>query len=95
MKLNFGIMLSLKEAGGLNTAYIPLILLNAAIPLAFARVLHRRRYALEEESNINSIGALYDGKRGFGQIWLLPIAFCIRRTVFIALTVFVLDKPNI
>ena len=80
-----------------------LIVLNL-LPFLFAKVLHKNRETLESEATIAKYGTLYEGmsvKETLDSpprqrhIWIQPLIFMFRRTLFIVLTVLLFDYPVI
>ena len=80
---------------------ITLIVLNL-LPILFAKVLHKNRETLETEETIQKYGTLYEGltvkatldsPQKQRHIWIFPLIFMFRRTLFIVLTVLLFDYP--
>ena len=92
-----------KEASQMAISIIMLIVLNL-LPFLFAKVLHRNRETLVSEVSLAKYGTLYEGlnlketqdttpkKR---KIWLHPLIFMFRRSLFIVLSVLLFDHPVI
>ena len=78
------------------TAIALIIIVNFVVYL-FYRVLKRQNEKLEEEDNQKSIGSLYNGKNvrmGEHRMHMYPIAFFLRRGLFIAASVYLFDYPQ-
>ena len=73
------------------------------LPLLFAKLLHKNKETLSSEETRAKIGTLYEGlnleetkdrypkKR---QIWVHPLMFMFRRTIFIAISVLLFNYPS-
>ena len=85
----------------MSISIITLIVLNL-LPLLFAKILHRNQETLNSEDTLAKYGTLYEGlnlketkdsppkKRA---IWLNPLFFMFRRSLFIVLSVLLFDYP--
>lgn len=75
------------------------IFISIAVPAVLAWVLYKYRESLHEETKVKAIGTMYLGRRVVNNldernVWIYPIIFFSRRTIFIAATVFLIDYPN-
>lgn len=72
--------------------------LFSIVPLWYARVLSKNSKELEADISVRKFGSLYDNKNVNSerdhQIWFFPIAFFYRRTAFVAITIFLFDRPD-
>ena len=74
------------------------------LPFFYARILYKAKDRLRKEKNRKKIGTLYDGLRTHilpkigkerirNPVWWFPVAFMLRRTAFIMVTVLLFDYP--
>ena len=102
LKLNMSAMVVLKSAesaGALDITVAVLILfvLNS-IPIVLSKLLYNNTDMFEDEMFTKKYGTLYQG-RNVSQdrdhnIFLSPLVFFYRRTLFVAITVFLFDYPS-
>ena len=87
-----------KAAGDVITSLGLLLLLNGA-PFAFMYAMRLRKNSLSKEETIKSIGSIYAGKniksRSDQCLWLYPMIFFWRRTIYIVITVYLFDWPGL
>ena len=86
---------------------IVLLVLIAFIPLIYTYVLYKRRSELGKEEMKSKYGSLYKGltlaslskqneeedTTNYHKVWLFPLFFLVRRSAFIAITVFLFEYP--
>lgn len=76
-------------------ASITLAIINLS-PIVLCWVIYRYRNSLMEEDNRKAFGTLYQGRKTEDKnhrIMLYPIAFFYRRTIFVAVTIYLFDYP--
>eukprot|EP00353_Schmidingerella_taraikaensis_P000698 CAMPEP_0185592168 /NCGR_PEP_ID=MMETSP0434-20130131/67024_1 /TAXON_ID=626734 ORGANISM="Favella taraikaensis, Strain Fe Narragansett Bay" /NCGR_SAMPLE_ID=MMETSP0434 /ASSEMBLY_ACC=CAM_ASM_000379 /LENGTH=200 /DNA_ID=CAMNT_0028217763 /DNA_START=98 /DNA_END=700 /DNA_ORIENTATION=- len=87
-----------KAIGDVAPAIAILAVLNGA-PLVFYIALRRNKDSLDTETTKNSIGSIYAGKNlaseGRNALVYHPWAFFLRRLIFVVITVFKFDQPQI
>ena len=101
LKLNLNAFITLKayttnNTGEKATAIVILTLINL-VPIILARLLFKRKDKLEDEVNFSRYNTIYKGKRVDNEknhhVWLFPIAFFYRRTIFICAMVYLFEWP--
>jgi len=99
LKLNMSGFVAVKLATGLNIDLmigVGIIAFINFVPLKFFMILYNNHYELADEAFVKKSGTLVLGKRvddDDHKIWAFPIMFFFRRTLFIVVTVFLLDYP--
>jgi len=99
LKLNMSGWVAVKLNTGLNIDLmiaVGIIAMINFVPLKFFMILYNNHYELEDEAFVKKSGTLVLGKRvddDDHKIWAFPIVFFYRRTLFIIVTVFLLDYP--
>ena len=101
LKLNLNAMTALKfysasETGERITAIAILLMINL-VPLILSRILYKKAKVLESAENLTKFSTMYSGKNvnenKSHKVWIYPLAFFFRRTIFICATVFLSEVP--
>ena len=101
LKLNLNAFITLKAYatnynGEKATAIAILVVINL-VPIIIARLLFKKKNELEDEAIWSRYNTIYKGKQVNKEknhhVWLYPIAFFYRRTIFICAMVYLLDWP--
>ena len=78
------------------------VLLVLGLPILFSLVLCKKKQKLELEKSLKTIGALYSGQNvdytresPNKSLWLHPLVYFFRRSIFVAATVFLFDQPQL
>ena len=79
---------------------VVIFLVLLALPFFFAKVVHKNKDNLKKENMKKTIGTLYDGLRvstekKINPIWWYPVAFMLRRILFIVITVAMFEYPSL
>ena len=86
-----------KDDKGMVAKAAVILILVSALPILFSSVLYIKRVWLEEEKNVKTWGTLYIGRDVLAthdhRAWLAPIAFFLRRLLFVIIAVHLFDKP--
>ena len=69
------------------------------VPATLAIAIYRNRKNLHKEKIVKAIGTIYQGRRLQStvdtiRVWIYPVSYFCRRTIFIGASVFLLDHPN-
>ena len=66
-----------------------------ATPIIMSKILYAKRDSLSNEDTINTYGTLYVGKNieepSRNYVWVYPLTFFFRRTIFMIVTVFLFE----
>ena len=67
------------------------------LPIIYSVVLYKLDGTLGEEKNVKTIGTLYLGRRvdNGSNVWLYPLFFFLRRTAFVAVTIYLFAFPSL
>ena len=99
LKLNMTGLVAIKTAteAGVNLAIgVGTLSVINMVPLVFVCFLYNNQDELESEALVKSAGTLMLGKYvipGDHQVWMHPIIFFYRRSLYIVVTVYLLDYP--
>lgn len=92
IKLNIGAMVVLRvgwpESWIDGVPAVIWLLFLAALPLIYAKILHKNAEHLNEFDAVSSFGTLYKGLEASKTIWAYPVVFFMRRSLFVAATVY-------
>ena len=103
MKLNLASMVTYKNyeqssAAEVIVAALILSLLNI-LPIALALVVYWQTDRLELDENTQKFGTIYEGRNVSStrnhRVWFYPFTFFTRRMLFMMLTVFLIETPQI
>ena len=103
MKLNLAAMITYKyyqdrSSGEVVIAALILTLINI-LPFALALVVYKQTNRLELEENTTKFGTIYKGRNVSrtknNWVWFYPLTFFVRRMLFMILTVFFVEYPQI
>ena len=77
-------------------AALCIILMNVC-PLVLSFILYKANNVLQDKKRKNQIGTLYEGRNVEAErkhrVWLFPLVFFYRRTIFIVGTILFFDRP--
>ena len=103
MKLNVTSLMAIKrwqmiDLGEKFTATLSLAFLFV-FPVICAKFLHKNAKELHKEANVQKFGSLYGGRnvdaKKQHKVWVLPLAYFFRRSVFMVATVYLRTSPSL
>ena len=100
LKINYSAACVFKhtDAGAWSQFVAVLMLVGINVcPLILARILYKNNGVLEDKEKVSKIGTLYEGKNVPAdrkhRVWIYPLVFFFRRSLFIVGTLVLFDYP--
>ena len=100
LKINYSAACVFKhtDAGAWSQFVAVLMLVGINVcPLILARILYKNNGVLEDKDKVSKIGTLYEGKNVPAdrkhRVWIYPLVFFFRRSLFIVGTLVLFDYP--
>ena len=100
LKINYSAACVFKhtDAGAWSQFVAVLMLVGINVcPLILSRILYKNNGVLEDKEKVSKIGTLYEGKNVPAdrkhRVWIYPLVFFFRRSLFIVGTLVLFDYP--